>query len=75
MNAWSGLEDQVNALVVRLRPIGRAIGKAAQDGDALAQRVINSYAMLARRVDPMAYVLTKEALDEWERTKTKAGEA
>ena len=66
--AWRGLDEDVARLVARLRPLGSEIGANARAGDALAQRVIDYYTMLHRRVDPVAYQLTKDALEEWQRT-------
>lgn len=65
--AWAGLDDQVGRLVARLRPIGKTIGAQAKAGDAVAQKVIDSYAMLHRRVDPIVCQLTEDALAAWER--------
>lgn len=67
MNAWEGLDADVDRLVARLRPVGKTIGAQAREGDALAQKVIDNYTLLHRRVDPMAAHLTEQALNEWER--------
>jgi hypothetical protein len=72
VNAWEGLSEEVDALVARLRPIGKTIGAEAAAGDPLAQKVVNNYSMLHRRVDPMAYIITKDALDAWERARNVA---
>lgn len=67
MSAWEGLDADVDRLVARLRPVGKRIGEEAKCGSLLAQRVIDNYTMLHRRIDPVAYQLTKDALDEWEK--------
>jgi hypothetical protein len=69
---WTGLDEQVRGIVARLRPVGKKIGEQAQAGDALAQRIVSNYLMLAWRVDPMAAHITDEALSEWEKRECHA---
>lgn len=72
MNAWHGLNDQVVALVKRLRPVGERIGAQAREGDALASKVVSAYSMLHASVDPMALHLTETALSDWEKREQES---
>jgi hypothetical protein len=48
-----------------LKKHGKALGERAQRGDVRAQKVIDAYARVHKRFDPVAHHLLKVSIDEW----------
>lgn len=59
-------QDDAQAIVDRIKPIGKAIGAAASAGDSLAKEIIGAYEMVRRCPEHGAMIICEKLLDEWE---------
>lgn len=66
---WASAREEWELKVLpRLEREGKAIGKAAYDGNKDALKVIEAYQLIYRSFDPMALELLKTALSAYDKS-------
>jgi len=69
--------DTLFGLLEYLKEHGKAIAKAAEDGDVLAGRIMGTYSLVEARVEPAAVALLEKMISDYKKNNvdTKVGDA
>ena len=64
-NDYIVTQEQVDALVAKLQPVGKQIADDADKGDRTAKEIMTYYSWFYKTKDHVSFAFLEAALDEW----------